>query len=283
MVGRGAGGHAHRPLDAELAARTVGQLHDCVRRGDQAGSLDAGGGRMWRRDGGDARGRRLLPGRSAMSSGPPSQSGGVGRAGGSDDARRCHPHADDAWLLENPGFVSGGNLRWWRDQFAPIERSAEAGLGDAYDFLSKEASTVPAGRRTGVPAVHAGRHGAEWNSAARSMFCGSRWRRAAIPDARSARRERVRLAGHPGGDAERRARDTQADDRRRRRQGAALAADQGRRHRASRPRADERRDDGDGCRDPGCGGCGRARVRGRRRRRVRQLPARRAPTRPRAT
>src|SRR4029453_11493653 len=24
----------------------------------------------------------------------------------------CHPHADpDAWLLENPGFVSGGNLR----------------------------------------------------------------------------------------------------------------------------------------------------------------------------
>ena len=32
----------------------------------------------------------------------------------------CHPHADpDAWLLENPGFVSGGNLRWWRDQFAP--------------------------------------------------------------------------------------------------------------------------------------------------------------------
>ena len=29
----------------------------------------------------------------------------------------CHPHADpDAWLLENPGFVSGGNLRWWQDQ-----------------------------------------------------------------------------------------------------------------------------------------------------------------------
>jgi xylulokinase len=61
----------------------------------------------------------------------------------------CHPHADpDAWLLENPGFVSGGNLRWWRDQFAPIERSAEAeGLGDAYDFLSKEAATVPRARR----------------------------------------------------------------------------------------------------------------------------------------
>ena len=40
----------------------------------------------------------------------------------------CHPHADpEAWLLENPGFVSGGNLRWWRDGFAAPEREAEAG------------------------------------------------------------------------------------------------------------------------------------------------------------
>src|SRR5919108_638517 len=47
----------------------------------------------------------------------------------------CHPHADpDVWLLENPGFVSGGGLRWWRDHFAPLEREAEArGDGDAYD------------------------------------------------------------------------------------------------------------------------------------------------------
>ena len=59
----------------------------------------------------------------------------------------CHPHADpDAWLLENPGFVSGGNLRWWRDQFAPEERrNEEQGLGDAYDQLSEEASQIPAG------------------------------------------------------------------------------------------------------------------------------------------
>ena len=41
----------------------------------------------------------------------------------------CHPHADpDAWLLENPGFVSGGNLRWWRDQFAP-DRAWRRGRG----------------------------------------------------------------------------------------------------------------------------------------------------------
>ena len=39
----------------------------------------------------------------------------------------CHPHADPAtWLLENPGFVSGGNLRWWRDQFCLEERAAES-------------------------------------------------------------------------------------------------------------------------------------------------------------
>ena len=75
----------------------------------------------------------------------------------------CHPHADpDVWLLENPGFVSGGNLRWWRDQFAPIERAAEAeGLGDAYDLLSQRGRDGAAGRRgVGVPSVHAGRDGA---------------------------------------------------------------------------------------------------------------------------
>ncbi len=87
----------------------------------------------------------------------------------------CHPHADpDAWLLENPGFVSGGNLRWWRDHFAPIERSAEAeGLGDAYDFLSTEASTVPAGAEGLVflPCMQ-GAMAPEWNGAARGVFYG---------------------------------------------------------------------------------------------------------------
>ena len=87
----------------------------------------------------------------------------------------CHPHADpDVWLLENPGFVSGGNLRWWRDQFAPIERSAEAeGLGDAYDFLSQEASTVPAGAEGLVflPCMQ-GAMAPEWNGAARGVFYG---------------------------------------------------------------------------------------------------------------
>jgi xylulokinase len=87
----------------------------------------------------------------------------------------CHPHADpDAWLLENPGFVSGGNLRWWRDQFAPIERDAEAvGLGDAYDFLSTEAGHVDPGAQGLVflPCMQ-GAMAPEWNGAARGVFYG---------------------------------------------------------------------------------------------------------------
>ncbi len=87
----------------------------------------------------------------------------------------CHPHADpDAWLLENPGFVSGGNLRWWRDQFAPIERGAEAeGLGDAYDLLSREADRIEPGAEGLVflPAMQ-GAMAPEWNGAARGVFYG---------------------------------------------------------------------------------------------------------------
>jgi xylulokinase len=87
----------------------------------------------------------------------------------------CHPHADpDAWLLENPGFVSGGNLRWWRDRFSPIERSAEEeGLGDAYDLLSSEAERVPPGSEGVVflPCMQ-GAMAPEWNGSARAVFYG---------------------------------------------------------------------------------------------------------------
>jgi xylulokinase len=87
----------------------------------------------------------------------------------------CHPHADpDAWLLENPGFVSGGNLRWWRDHFAPLEVRAEAdGGGDAYDLLSQSAAEVPPGSEGLVflPAMQ-GAMAPEWNGAARGVFSG---------------------------------------------------------------------------------------------------------------
>jgi xylulokinase len=87
----------------------------------------------------------------------------------------CHPHADpEAWLLENPGFVSGGNLRWWRDQFAPDERRAEQeGRGDAYDLLSTEAERVAPGSEGLVflPCMQ-GAMAPEWNGAARGTFYG---------------------------------------------------------------------------------------------------------------
>jgi xylulokinase len=87
----------------------------------------------------------------------------------------CHPHADpDAWLLENPGFVSGGNLRWWRDQFAPLERQAETdGRGDAYDLLAADAADAPPGSGGIVflPCMQ-GAMAPEWNGAARGVFYG---------------------------------------------------------------------------------------------------------------
>src|SRR5687767_13809735 len=87
----------------------------------------------------------------------------------------CHPHADpDVWLLVNPGFVSGGNLRWWRDEFAPMERAAEArGDGDAYDLLTGQAAEVPRGAEGLVylPCM-LGAMAPEWNGAARGVFYG---------------------------------------------------------------------------------------------------------------
>ncbi len=87
----------------------------------------------------------------------------------------CHPHADpEAWLLENPGFVSGGNLRWFRDQFAPFERQSESeGKGDAYDMLATEAAEVSPGSEGLVflPCMQ-GAMTPEWNGAARGVFYG---------------------------------------------------------------------------------------------------------------
>ena len=87
----------------------------------------------------------------------------------------CHPHADpDGWLLENPGFVSGGNLRWWRDQLCPVELEGEArGEGDAYDAITGPAADVAPGAEglTFLPCMQ-GAMAPEWNGAARGVFYG---------------------------------------------------------------------------------------------------------------
>ena len=78
----------------------------------------------------------------------------------------CHPHGDpDSWLLENPGFVSGGNLRWWRDHFWGAEAS--------YDDICAPAAEVAAGAEGLVflPCMQ-GAMAPEWNGAARGVFSG---------------------------------------------------------------------------------------------------------------
>jgi xylulokinase len=76
-----------------------------------------------------------------------------------------HCHADpDLWLLENPGFVSGGNLRWFRDQFAK---------GETYAALDSEATYIPPGAQelTFLPSLM-GALAPTWNESARGTFAG---------------------------------------------------------------------------------------------------------------
>ena len=76
-----------------------------------------------------------------------------------------HCHADpDLWLLENPGFVSGGNYRWYRDQFAK---------GETYAALDAEAARVPAGAEglTFLPSLM-GAMAPTWNESARGTYAG---------------------------------------------------------------------------------------------------------------
>lgn len=76
-----------------------------------------------------------------------------------------HCHADpDLWLLENPGFVSGGNYRWLRDQFA---------RGETYAALDAEAAQVPPGAEglTFLPSLM-GAMAPTWNEAARGTYAG---------------------------------------------------------------------------------------------------------------
>jgi xylulokinase len=76
-----------------------------------------------------------------------------------------HCHADPAlWLLENPGFVSGGNLRWFRDQFARTE---------TYASLDLEAASVAPGSEELIflPSLM-GALTPTWNEAARGTYAG---------------------------------------------------------------------------------------------------------------
>jgi len=86
-----------------------------------------------------------------------------------------HCHADpDVWLLENPGFISGANYRWFRDQFGSQEVKLAAEQGrDPYELLNQAAASVPAGSEGLImlPCLM-GAMTPTWNALARGTFMG---------------------------------------------------------------------------------------------------------------
>ena len=48
------------------------------------------------------------------------------------------------WLLENPGWLSGGAYRWFRDELGSAETARASATGaDVYELLNRAASAVP--------------------------------------------------------------------------------------------------------------------------------------------
>jgi xylulokinase len=86
-----------------------------------------------------------------------------------------HPHATPGgWLLENPGWLSGGAYRWFADELGAVERSRAAATGsDVYELLNEMAAGVPPGADgvVWIPAL-AGALAPEWNPDARAAWFG---------------------------------------------------------------------------------------------------------------
>jgi len=76
-----------------------------------------------------------------------------------------HCHADpEFWLLENPGFVSGGNYRWFRDQFA---------AGESFETLDSEAAQIVPGAEGLIFLPNLmGSLAPTWNESARGVYAG---------------------------------------------------------------------------------------------------------------
>ena len=86
-----------------------------------------------------------------------------------------HSHAHpDLWLIENPGFVSGGNYRWFREEFSAPEVQAAAASGtDPYENMNELAAQAPAGSDGLIflPCLM-GALAPTWNAAARGTYFG---------------------------------------------------------------------------------------------------------------
>lgn len=92
-----------------------------------------------------------------------------------DGVTELHPHASaEHWLLENPGWLSGGAYRWFRDELGSAELGRSAATGaNVYELLNDAAAEVPAGAGgvLWVPAL-AGATAPEWNADARAGWFG---------------------------------------------------------------------------------------------------------------
>ena len=86
-----------------------------------------------------------------------------------------HPHAmPDRWLLENPGWLSGGAYRWFRDELGGPEVARAAATGaDVYELLNALALGAPPGADgvCWIPAL-SGAMAPEWNANARAGWFG---------------------------------------------------------------------------------------------------------------
>jgi xylulokinase len=85
----------------------------------------------------------------------------------------CHAHPHQ-WLIENPGFASGANYRWFRDQFATQEvLEADSTGANPYDLLNNLAASVPPGAQGLIllPCLM-GAMTPTWNAAARGTYFG---------------------------------------------------------------------------------------------------------------
>ena len=86
-----------------------------------------------------------------------------------------HPHAAPGrWLLENPGWLSGGAYRWFRDELGGPEVARAAATGaDVYELLNSLARGAPPGADgvSWIPAL-SGAMAPEWNANARAGWFG---------------------------------------------------------------------------------------------------------------
>jgi xylulokinase len=83
-----------------------------------------------------------------------------------------HGHADPrVWLVENPGFVSGGSVRWFLDTLAAGRTGADAVTASRLDAEATASTTPGSDGVTFLPTL-SGATAPRWNDEARGVYAG---------------------------------------------------------------------------------------------------------------